>query len=377
MGRQTGLKKHGFAQSRPVLFVATVLLTPPVIPAGATDPATLGAGLSRSDTETHKQHLQLGNNHTFMTVYANRSITTASSHIKNAIIVIHGAGRDADEYFRSAMAAAYLSAALADTLVVAPRFAASDGSADCADPLEKGELRWGCESWKVGGTTADLPSLSSFGAIDILVKAITRPDLFPGLSHLVVVGHSAGGQFVSRYALLNRVDESLPLKPVYVPTNASSYLYLDRGRPDRPQNMTRPHTPLSPEDVLPRALEFHAAPDPQGCLNFNAWPYGLEDVPSALLPLGAQDLERAFASRQIIFAVGQIDNVALAGLDTSCSAGMQGANRLERAISYWQHGNTAYGSHHRLIIVPLCGHNARCLFTSPVLMPILFPESDD
>jgi hypothetical protein len=32
------------------------------------------------------------------------------------------------------------------------------------------------------------------------------------------------------------------------------------------------------------------------------------------------------------------------------------------------------GAHHAVAIVPLCGHNARCMFTSEVALPLLFPK---
>jgi len=56
-------------------------------------------------------------------------------NIARALIVINGAGRDANNYFRTAVAAAFLSGALEDTIVISSRFASSDGRA-CRDKLE-------------------------------------------------------------------------------------------------------------------------------------------------------------------------------------------------------------------------------------------------
>src|ERR1035438_6282160 len=50
-----------------------------------------------------------------------------------ALIVIRGAGRDADNYFRPALAAAFLGSALDDTIVIAPRLVSNSGS--CRDQL--------------------------------------------------------------------------------------------------------------------------------------------------------------------------------------------------------------------------------------------------
>jgi len=33
-----------------------------------------------------------------------------------------------------------------------------------------------------------------------------------------------------------------------------------------------------------------------------------------------------------------------------------------------------YNAQHQVVVVPLCGHNARCMFTAEVALPILFPK---
>jgi hypothetical protein len=37
--------------------------------------------------------------------------------------------------------------------------------------------------------------------------------------------------------------------------------------------------------------------------------------------------------------------------------------------------NQKYEAHHHTAVVPLCGHNARCMFTAEPALPILFPKS--
>ena len=64
-------------------------------------------------------------------------------------MVVHGAGRDADNYFRTAVAAAFLAGALDDTIVIAPRFASNEGRG-CTDKLDTNEVNWPCggNSWR-------------------------------------------------------------------------------------------------------------------------------------------------------------------------------------------------------------------------------------
>jgi len=363
-----------WSATRLIVFIAVLSPLSLVFAKSGVIPANT-AGFPAEAVSLYRQHVALGPEGRFMTVFANKSLSVADSHIKTIIIVIHGGGRDADEYFRSAMAGAYLSGALDDTLIIAPRFAASDATPGCSDIMEPGELHWDCDNWKVGGVSSDAPQVTSYGAVDTVVRTVMRAGLFPGLVNLTIVGHSGGGQFVSRYALMGKADDVSRIRPLYVPVNASSYPYLDRDRPLMPQDPTTPDAKIDPRDLLeqPRA-RFETVSNPRGCEAFNRWPYGLEGRPPLLAGPDNKSIEKNFTSRRITYVAGQIDIVPLAGFDDSCGANMQGPNRLKRAIYYWQHENERYGANHPLVIVPLCGHDARCMFTSPVLMPILFPR---
>ena len=62
-------------------------------------------------------------------VYRTYALDAPNPQITRALIVVHGAGRDADNYFRTALAAAFLGGALEDTIVIAPRLASSAGGA--------------------------------------------------------------------------------------------------------------------------------------------------------------------------------------------------------------------------------------------------------
>ena len=80
------------------------------------------------------------------------------------------------------------------------------------------------EGWKQGDGSKTSPPVSSFAALDRLIAGIVRSHRFPGLRHIVVAGHSAGGQFVERYAASTRLSVRVPVR--YVVANPSSYLYL-------------------------------------------------------------------------------------------------------------------------------------------------------
>src|SRR6266567_5283227 len=67
-------------------------------------------------------------------IYRTYPLDTRNEAITRVLIVVHGAGRDADNYFRTSLAAAFLAGALQDTIIVAPRFASNNGSG-CRDTV--------------------------------------------------------------------------------------------------------------------------------------------------------------------------------------------------------------------------------------------------
>src|SRR5438309_5983263 len=70
-------------------------------------------------------------------VYRTYALDARNDRITRALVMVHGAGRDADHYFTTAVAAAFLARALDDALVIAPRFASNNGG--CHDELAAGE----------------------------------------------------------------------------------------------------------------------------------------------------------------------------------------------------------------------------------------------
>ena len=106
---------------------------------------------------------------------------------------------------------------------------ANDGSG-CMDALDDGELAFSCNGWKDGEPALGSP-IDSFTAMDRLLAALDDKARFPALKEIVVAGHSAGGQYVQRYAAGNRIEPTLSAPVRYLVANPSSYLYLEPNRP--------------------------------------------------------------------------------------------------------------------------------------------------
>src|SRR5262245_27194943 len=188
-----GALTSGSAQNRP---------GPPAHPCttatdACTEWVTLGGGPARS------------------LIYRTRSLDTRNDSIRRALVMVHGTNRNADHYFSTAVAATFLAGALDDSVVIAPRIASAAGN--CRDTLAANEVSWSCtgDSWRSGGAAASHPDLTSFDFVDQVLKKIANKRVFPNMQRIVVAGHSAGGQFVARYQMANRVHHTLGLDMSY------------------------------------------------------------------------------------------------------------------------------------------------------------------
>src|SRR5438128_7600126 len=206
--------------------------------------------------------VNLGTGQSRSLIYRTYPLGQFNDKITRALIVVHGAGRDADNYFRTALAATFLAEALDDTIVISPRFASNDG-AGCMDFLQPNEVNWPCngDRWRSGGVAANDEKLTSYDFADEIVRKLGRKDIFPNLRVIVVSGHSAGGQFVTRYEMANLVHDALRVPIRYVVANPSSYAYLDATRPIIGAN---------------GATRFSPFADARNCTTYDNWPYGLE-----------------------------------------------------------------------------------------------------
>jgi pimeloyl-ACP methyl ester carboxylesterase len=283
-------------------------------------------------------------------VYRSHSLTTPAPDITHAIIAIHGAERDAATSFRIAMAATVLRGRPDQTLVIAPRFAAR-AERGCNDDLAAGEVNWPCDvqlrDWRMGGSAVSDGTLASFDVLDQLLTTIENR--FPNLQRVVIVGHSAGGQFVTNYQMTNPVHEGLRVPPTYVAANASAYAYPDQARP----------------------TDINLAT----CPMYADWPFGMSARVGYVSRSTSEQIREHAAQRPITVLVGELDTqVAGGGFFGSCAALAQGATRRERGETFGKHMATRYNARQNTAVVPGCGHSESCMFLSRPGMTALFPS---
>ena len=290
--------------------------------------------------------------------------------------MVHGGLRLAADQFTNELAAAFLSGALADTLLIAPRFA-SNTNAACADVLAAQEANWICEdaradSWRNGSPAIGNPQLTSFDFADEIVRRLADRKIFPNLEHIVIAGHSGGGQYTLRYAMASQVNDTEGVAVSYVVSNPDALVYLDELRPTP---AAYPPAAAGPR-FLPPASDDAFAPfvDARNCTTFDNWQFGLRNRTGYTAAQTDEQLKQQLAARSVAYLLGGADIVPFGGFDDSCPAMAQGPTRLARGLAYSKYMNERHGAHHQAVVVDACGHDDRCMFTSKQALPLLFPS---
>jgi pimeloyl-ACP methyl ester carboxylesterase len=289
--------------------------------------------------------------------------------------MVHGTNRNADHYFSTAMAAAFLAGATEDTIVIAPHLIIA------SDPKVENEVVWpgGGDSWRSGGMSPSNPELSSFDVTDQLLRLFADKKIFPNMKGIVVTGHSAGGQYATRYAMANKVHDTLGVPVTYVVANPSSYAWPAAVRPlaqdDAEPAAAKDGWSLTPDTTAHTKFTYgpyDAAANK--CPNYNNWPAGLANRPGYTAKMTDEQLKQQLVSRPTTFLVGQVDTLPLGGFDSSCTAMAQGPTRRSRGEAYVKYLNEQMGAKHEIQVVSECGHNDRCIFTTNAVFPVIFPK---
>lgn len=235
-----------------------------------------------------------------------------------------------------------------NTMIVVPQFLTPADLVTNSWPTSF--LRWREEGWAHGAAAHGPALLSSFDALDAVLERVASVRILPNLRLVVLAGHGLGGQLAQRYAVAGRGPAALAARNIrvrFVAANAGAYLYV---RPERP-----------------------AGAGAAACPGGNAWPYGLEAPPPYVS--NADKLEAMYVERDVVHLLGQMDNDANApGLDRSCAAMRQGADRLARGLGLDAvlRGGPGRGLAHRVVQLPGIGHDAAAVFASPCGMAALF-----
>ena len=271
------------------------------------------------------------------------------------IVMIHGAGLNAVKTFETGQQIIESFKMPKDRfLVLAPQFIEGVKSE------EKGLLFWD-RRWRSGGMSLstginkNLPILSSFEVMDRLIDVSIK--LNPDIHRIIILGHSAGGQFVLKYAAINNRHEFLEQQGVsirYIVANPSSYPYLDETR----------YQLNSKGEILKTPRE-----ELMNCPSYNKYKYGLEELYGYAETLSPQLIRTRLLTRPVMFVLGTADTDRNWSLDKSCEGDAQGENRYQRGLLYKHHlghfVKISLESQHIWLKIPEGGHDATEIFTHP------------
>lgn len=310
-------------------------------------------------------------------VYRSYPLGAPNPRIRRALVMVHGTLRNGDLYFETATGAAFFAHALADTLVIAPAFRSADG--ECKDVLARREVSWSChgDSWRSGGAAASDPELTSFDFMDAIVRRLADRKVFPNLETVVIAGHSAGGQFVARYLMANKVDGTVPLRIRYVVANPSAYAWPDpvRPLPEGDADPAKAARGWELEDKPHTDFRYGPFAGADKTPDYDHWPYGLRDRRTGYVArLSEAQLKANLAARPTTYLLGQVDTLPLGGFDDSDEAMAQGPTRRARGEAYVKFITERLHAWARAVIVEECGHNNRCIFTDPAALAAIFPK---
>src|SRR5438477_2062237 len=323
-----------------------------------------------------------------MLIYCNYGLDRKNESITRAFVLVHGINRDADNHFRTALAAAFLAGTLNETAIVAPRFASNSSvvgnhDGNCGDALAPDEANWICDpprpdTWRSGGGEVENEKLTSFDFMDEIIRRLARKEVFPNLKTIVVAGHSAGGQFVMRYEMSNQVHDSVGVPVSYVVSNPSSFAYVDTLRPTvsaLPSTFAAAAPGYHPPVAATPPPAFVPYADAKNCSGYDTWPYGLKGRVGYSARLSEDQLKTQLTRRPVTYLLGEADILPLGVFDTSCPAMAQGPTRLGRGLAFSKYVNENLHAHHGVIVVPFCSHSQRCMFTSEAALPLIFPKT--
>lgn len=282
--------------------------------------------------------------------YRNHPLS-GSPTVTRAVVAMHGSYRDARATFEALLDAAQAAGVDDRTLIIAPRLEAR------ADRPADHEPRWTSEGWKRGDGAITPHGLSSFAVMDQVLSRLANRRRFPNLTGIVLAGHSAGAQYVQRYAAGGRGPiRHAGVSITYVVANPSSYLYLSPYRPDQ-------------SDQTGRRFAV-----PSTSCAYDDYKYGLGHRNDYMRGLSDDTIRARYARRRVTYLLGAHDTRHDSMLDVTCAARLEGDNRLQRGTLYYRYMRTYFPrARHDRVVVPGAGHSAHDMYDSAQGRAVLFP----
>ncbi len=260
-----------------------------------------------------------------------------SGQINNAIILIHGANRNNDDYFN------WMNATLSElslhpsTVVIAPQFK------DDSEVTNPSELYWNSNNWRDGDDAGNEFKVSSFTVVDSLVGKLVRNF---SLDEIVITGHSSGGLFTHVYGASNTAENEVANLPhmKYLVANSQYFYYPTEERVNEDNN------------------QFFI---PTNCSGYDFWPLGFNLTPPYINQYSEEEFNTQFLSRDIHYLLGNGDASDPSLNTDACRTNLLGSSRYNRGENiYFLTEEKFPENNHSRSIVQGIGHNGQAMYQS-------------
>lgn len=339
-------------------------------------------------------------------------------NIEAAIVVVHGSGRNADEYLYSMMVASQMQSRYSyeNVLVIAPMFLAPEDGVYAVPVIMEEEdwmgmmrepMVWNetfpiAHTWRYGANAlAPNDKYSSYDVMDAIVEKLLLMVGGEDLKRIIVAGHSAGGQFTQRWALTSNSpawpegDDQDGVRPWsmqngnvstkrrrgtewnsrlfnhstfdlrVVVANPRSFAYLDERR-----WVNSTHFAIPSRDKI------------ESCPTYNSWEWGLQpggleapykDRALELFDGDVVRLAERYSKRNVVYLAGFDDTEHMRG---SCEDdGFQGTTRLERSSFFYKSLGIYFDKTvHSRVVIDCVGHDHSLMFQSEEARNVMFGE---
>lgn len=260
-------------------------------------------------------------------------------NLTQAVIVVHGASHNPDEYF-SYLTNTLNSEELSEsTVLIAPYF--RNESTNSTD-----DFYWSGFGWRDGKLSNNSNKISSFEALDALISQLANKAYFPVLDRIVITGQSSGGRFTHTYAPSNKSQELAPeIAFNYIVSESQYFYYPDGQRINEATNQL--YTPTN-------------------CASAEIWPFGFEVKPQYLLGVTEEVFNERFINRPITYLLGNGIGSDPTLNTNDCSATLLGSTRYQRGENMFQYMQLVYPStnNHSKVIANGINHDGSAIYQS-------------
>lgn len=326
------------------------------------------AGLAKMELAPRRYPVRAEERTCLAPYFSSHDLDAVDARVERLIYSIHSSVYDAKLYYHNAReAVARAGEDPTKNLIVAPHFLTAfmirkEISMQMpADTLYwQNYPYWGISSGVYNGRGV---SISAYDVVDQMLEGIVTGGRFPNLKSIVILGHSAGGQMVNRYAAGSRFEFDIA----------------------RPRGIEVRYLVMAPSTCVYFTPERPAGADGDFCTpvrtpaDFNTWGYGLDGLFPYHRRCGvtAEWIRAHYGQRRVLYLVGELDTDPTdPSLAKTVSAMLMGRNRLERARAYIRYLQRLYGeaiaATQRFESVPNAGHSGRQLMTSRPGLEFIF-----